>query len=65
MTRVVVNGNIDGALRKFKQRVARSGVPSEVKKRQEGYKKPGVERREARKAAMKNANKYARRAKNM
>ena len=63
MTRVVVNGNIDGALRKFKQRVVRSGVPSEVKKRQEGYKKPGVERREAREAARKNANKRARRDK--
>jgi ribosomal protein S21 len=57
MTRVVVNGNIDGALRKFKQKVARSGVPSEVKKRQDGYKKPGVERRERKEAARRNANK--------
>ena len=34
MTKVVVqNGNIDGALKKFKAKVARSGVPSELKKR--------------------------------
>ena len=34
MTKVVVqNGNIDGALKKFKVKVARSGVPSELKKK--------------------------------
>ena len=34
MTKVVVqNGNIDGALKKFKVKVAKSGVPSELKKR--------------------------------
>lgn len=33
MTKVVVrDGNIDGALKKFKVKVARSGVPSELKK---------------------------------
>ncbi len=33
MTKVVVqNGNIDLALKKFKAKVARSGVPSEIKK---------------------------------
>lgn len=60
MTRVVVNGNIDGALKKFKQRVARSGVPSEFKKR-EHFQKPGVERRAAKKEAIRNANKRNRR----
>ena len=30
----VKNGNVDGALKKFKQRVAKSGLPSEVKKKQ-------------------------------
>ena len=47
MTKVVVkNGNIDGALKRFKQVVAKSGIPSECKKR-EHYSKPGVQRREA------------------
>ena len=33
MTHVTVkNGNLDGALRKFKQKVARDGIPSEIKK---------------------------------
>ena len=56
MTRVVVNGNMDGALRKFKQRVAISGVPSEFKKI-EHFPKPGVERRAAIKEAIKNVHK--------
>jgi small subunit ribosomal protein S21 len=60
MTRVVVSGNnIDGALRKWKQKVARSGVPSEIKKR-EHFTKPGVERRAARQEAKRNANKHNR-----
>ena len=52
MTKVVVkNGNIDGALKRFKQVVAKSGIPSECKKR-EHYSKPGVQRREAKKAGI-------------
>ena len=50
------NGNIDGALKKFKQVVAKSGIPSECKKR-EHYSKPGVQRREAKKAGIKNSRK--------
>ncbi|HHX16440.1 MAG TPA: 30S ribosomal protein S21 [Mollicutes bacterium] len=60
MTRVVVNGNIEGALKKFKQKVARSGVPSEYKKR-EHYTKPGIERKEKKQAAIRNASKHNRR----
>ena len=57
MTKVVVkNGNIDGALKRFKQVVAKSGIPSECKKR-EHYSKPGVQRREAKKAVIKNSRK--------
>lgn len=57
MTQVAVkNGNLELALRKFKQKVARDGVPSECKKR-ESYSKPGVRRREAKKAGIKNAQK--------
>lgn len=54
MTQVAVrNGNLDFALRKFKQKVVRDGVPSECKKR-EGYDKPGVKRRIAKKEGIKN-----------
>ena len=49
MTKVVVkDGNVDGALKKWKVKVAKSGVPSELKKRKH-YEKPGVKRREAKK----------------
>lgn len=55
MTRVEVkNGNIENALKRFKIKVQRSGVPSEMKKRKE-YSKPGVVRREAKKEAIRNA----------
>ncbi len=52
----VKNGNLDMALKKFKQKVARDGVPSECKKR-EGYDKPGVKRRAAKKEGIKNSRK--------
>lgn len=52
----VKNGNLDVALRKFKQKVARDGVPSECKKR-ECYDKPGVRRRNAKKEGIKNTRK--------
>lgn len=55
MTHVEVkNGNVENALKRFKIKVQRSGTLSEVKKRKE-YSKPGVVRREAKKAAIKNA----------
>lgn len=47
---------MDLALRKFKQKVARDGVPSECKKR-ESYIKPGVARRAAKKEGIKNSKK--------
>ena len=57
MTKVIVkNGNVDGALKKFKQKVAKNRIPSECKKR-EHYSKPGVQRREAKKAGIKNSRK--------
>lgn len=57
MTKVVVtNGNVDGALKKFKMKVARSGVPSELKKHK-AYTKPGVKRREEKKEQIRNAHK--------
>ena len=55
MTHVSVkNGNVDGALRVFKQKFAKSGVPSELKKRKH-YDKPGVKRRNALKENIKNS----------
>ncbi len=61
MTSVQVkDGNIDLALKRFKQKVAKSGLPSEVKKRQ-NYDKPGVKRRKAKEEAIKNSRKNNRR----
>ena len=60
MTHVdVKNGNVEVALKKFKVKVQRSGIPSEMKKRKEDSK-PGVVRREAKKEAIKNARKKSR-----
>ena len=60
MTKVVVqNGNIDSALKKFKIKVAKSGVPSEIKKRK-CYDKPGVIKREAKKEMIRNSRKRKR-----
>lgn len=54
---LVKDGDIDKALRKFKVVVARSGVPSELKKRKH-YEKPGVKRREELKKNIRNAKKH-------
>lgn len=60
MTHVSVkNGNVDGALRVFKQKFAKSGVPSEIKKRKH-YDKPGVKRRKAKEENIKNCRKNRR-----
>lgn len=61
-TQVAVNGNLDGALKRFKTKCARDGVLSEVKKRK-FYKKPGVVRKEKeeinrRNSMKKNKNRY-------
>ena len=49
-TKVTVRGNLDQALRKFKQKVARDGVPSECRKR-EAYDSPSVKRKKKSKEA--------------
>ena len=57
MTKVEVkNGNIDNALKRFKIKVARSGVPSELKKHK-CYEKPGVRRRNELKEMIINSRK--------
>ena len=61
MTRVVVrNGNVDSALRTFKQKNVRDGLLKAVRERQEGYMKPGVKRRKAKKEAIKNSRRRER-----
>lgn len=57
MTKVVVqDGNFDLAFKKFKAKVAKSGVPSELKKRKY-HEKPGVKRRNEIKEGIKNSHK--------
>lgn len=57
MTKVIVrNGNVDGALRSFKQKVVKNGLLKEVKER-EHYSKPGVKKRLAKKESIKNSHK--------
>ena len=55
-TQVSVKGNLDGALKRFKQRCSRDGVLSEVKKRK-FYKKPGEVRKEEKKLNTRNSRK--------
>ncbi len=56
---IVKDGNIDNALRRFKVKFAKSGVPSELKKRKH-YEKPGVKKRKAREEMKRNAKKHRR-----
>ena len=61
MTHVdVKDGNVEGALKRFKMKVQRSGIPTEMKKRKE-YSKPGIVRMEAKKEAIRNARKHSKR----
>lgn len=61
MARVVVkNGDIDGALRNMKQKQAREGLLKKARERQDGYKKPGVRRREKKAEGTKNTRKRER-----
>ena len=56
---IVKDGDIDKALRRFKVVVAKSGVPSELKKRKH-YEKPGVKKRNEKKEQIKNARRHRR-----
>ena len=56
MTTVAVKGNIDSALKRFKQKCSRDGIPSEVKKRK-FYEKPNKIKREKAKKSMINSRK--------
>jgi len=52
----VKNNNLDLAFKKFKQKLAKNGVPSEAKKH-DAYDKPGIKRRNAKKEGIKNTRK--------
>lgn len=57
MTKVVVpNGDLEKALKKFKVKFARSGVPSDLRKKK-FYTKPGVERKQKKEEGIKNSRK--------
>lgn len=56
----VRNGDVDGALRSMKQKNAREGLLKKVRERQDGYKKPGVRRREKKKEGTKNTRRRER-----
>lgn len=55
--RVKDNESLDSALRRFKRSCAKSGVLSELRKR-EHYESPSVKRRKKSEAARKNRKKY-------
>lgn len=59
-TVVVRNGNVDGALRTMKQKNAKEGLLKTVRERTEGYIKPGVKRRKAKKEGIKNSRRRER-----
>ena len=54
--RVKDNESLDSALRRFKRQCAKSGVMSEIRKR-EHYEKPSVRRKKKAEAARKRNNK--------
>ena len=60
MTVSVKNNNVELAIRKFKTEIARSGTLSKAKERADGYKKPGVRRREKKEQGIKNTRKRER-----
>ncbi len=60
MTKVVVkDGNVDLAIRKFSAKFAKSGVPSNLKKKKY-YEKPGVTKRKEKEENKKNSRKSSR-----
>ena len=59
MTKVVVrNGNVEGALRNLK--IDKDGSRARLKEREQGYLKPGVKRRNAKKEGIKNTRRRER-----
>ena len=59
MTKVEVRGDLEKSLKRFKVKVARSGVPSDLKKHK-FHEKPGVKKRNELKEMIKNSRKKKR-----
>ena len=51
------NESLDNALRRFKRQCAKSGILSEIRKR-EHYEKPSVKRKKKAEAARRNRNRF-------
>ena len=62
-TVVVKNGNVDGALRTFKQKTVKNLLLKNIRDR-EVYSKPGERRRKAKKEGIKNSRRRDRRERN-
>ena len=63
MTKVIVRDSkmgLESALKMWKQKTAKDGLLKEVRERSEGYMKPGVKKRKAKKEAIKNSKKKER-----
>jgi len=60
MSKIIVKGNVDNAIRTMKQKSARDGLLKKVREKQEGYKKPGERRREKKEQGIKNTRKRER-----
>lgn len=58
---IKVKGDLEGAIKRLKFKTAKDGTLAQAKKRYEGYKKPGVQRREAIKEGIKNTKRNNRR----
>lgn len=56
-TVVVVDGNVDGALKNLRMKNAKDGSSKQIRERAEGYMKPGVRRRKERDENKKNSRK--------
>lgn len=61
---IEVRGNLENAIKRFKIKTAKDGTLAQARKRQEGYKKPGVQRREAIKEGIKNTRRNNKRRSN-
>ncbi len=59
MTKVIVRdrNGLESALKMFKQKSAKEGSLKKLRERTEGYEKPGVRRRKAKKEGIKNSRK--------
>ena len=57
MSVIVKNNNVDFAIKKFTTEVAREGTLSAAREKANGYKKPGVRRREEKKINTINSRK--------